>query len=535
MESSLALSRRVPRRQGSRIALAVASGLLFAASFAPLGAWLLAFVVLAPLVVALDGVPSRRGALLGWIAGTVGSLLATGPWITAASERYFTTGRAGAIVFAFGVGQLFHAWAVTVFGALAPHLLRTRSVLVRVLGIAAAWTACEFARSTWLTGAPWNLLAHAVHARPLLVQTADFGGVYAVSFVVAGIGAALGVAWADARVAWRALATGGVVLAAALLYGGVRLAAEDDGAPTLRVALVQGNVPNGWREQTAHAADAFEAFAAATRPVLPERPALVVWSENALSFVLAPNERFREAIAALLGPDGPLLLLGGPRFAQRGPGRVDFFNSAHLLDASAVPIAVYDKRRLVPFAEYAPVDGVPGLGWRFETPGAYTPGTRPVVFTRPAPFGVLICYEAIYPNLARDLARAGAEFLVNISNDAWFGTSAGLEQHFAASVFRAIETRRALARGTNTGITALVAPSGRVVARFPTGQRAAWVVDVPLRGDVTPYTRLGDLFAWASVGVTLLLVAARRVRQATVPTKTRAHAASPREQVRHIT
>jgi apolipoprotein N-acyltransferase len=242
--------------------------------------------------------------------------------------------------------------------------------------------------------------------------------------------------------------------------------------------------------------------------VLSERPALVVWSENALSFVLAPNERFREAIGTLLGPGGPVLLLGGPRYAQRTPGHVDFFNSAHLLDASATPIGVYDKRRLVPFAEYAPIDGVPGLGWRFDAPGVYTPGAPPVVFTRPAPFGVLICYEAIYPNLARDLALAGAQFLVNISNDAWFGTSAGLEQHFAASVFRAVETRRALARGTNTGITALVAPSGRIVARFPAERRAAWVVDVPLRGDVTPYARLGDLFAWMSAGVTLLLLVA---------------------------
>src|SRR5262245_46552577 len=104
MRASMALSRRVPRTQGSRLALAMASGLLFAASFAPVGAWPFAFVVLAPLVVALDGVTARRGALLGWIAGTVGSVLATGPWIMAATGRYFATGPAGALVFAAGVG-----------------------------------------------------------------------------------------------------------------------------------------------------------------------------------------------------------------------------------------------------------------------------------------------------------------------------------------------------------------------------------------------------------------------------------------------
>jgi apolipoprotein N-acyltransferase len=494
----------------------VASGGLFAVSFAPLGAWPCAFLSLAPLVVALRDVGSARGALLGWIAGTAGSTLATGPWITAATARYFDTGAAGALAFAFGVGQLFHALAVTLFGAVAPRLLRTPSVVGRILGLAAAWTACEYARSTWLTGAPWNLLAHAVHGQPLFLQGAELGGAYVVSFVVAATGAVLGVAWTARGAARRtALATGALVLAASLLYGAVRLATLEAGGQTVRVALVQGNVPNAWREETAHAADAFGAFAEATRPVLAGDPALVVWSENALSFVLAPNERFRGEIARLLGPDGPLLLLGGPRWQQTVPGRADFFNSAHLLDATGTALAVYDKRRLVPFAEYAPIHGVPGLGWRFDAPGAYTPGTTPVVFPRPAPFGVLICYEAIYPALAGDLVRHGAQFLVNVSNDAWFGTSAGLAQHFAASVLRAVETRRALARGTNTGITALVDPSGRVTARFPADQRGAWLVDVPLRRSVTPYTRLGDVFAWACAGATLLLCLRQR-RQVTV-------------------
>src|SRR6185436_1232602 len=121
METSMALSRRVPRTQASRLALASASALFFAASFAPIGAWPLAFLALAPLVVALDGAGSARGAALGWLSGTLGSLLATGPWITAATGRYFATGPAGAAVFAFGVGQIYHAWAVAMFGAMAPR------------------------------------------------------------------------------------------------------------------------------------------------------------------------------------------------------------------------------------------------------------------------------------------------------------------------------------------------------------------------------------------------------------------------------
>jgi apolipoprotein N-acyltransferase len=243
----------------------------------------------------------------------------------------------------------------------------------------------------------------------------------------------------------------------------------------------------------------------------------VVWPENAVSFLLEPNEALRGAAAALLRPSGALLLTGGPRFAQLEPGRVAFFNSAFLLDGQGAVRATYDKRRLVPFAEYAPLPRVPALGWRFDAPGDYTPGTHPTVFPAPAPFGVLICFEAIYPDLARDLVRGGAELLVNISNDAWFGTSAGLEQHFAITVFRAVEFRRALARATNTGVTAVIGPSGRQLAAFPREQRGAWTVAVPRRQDETVYARFGDgplaLLAMSAVVAGLLGGApARRAR-----------------------
>ena len=189
-----------------------------------------------------------------------------------------------------------------------------------------------------------------------------------------------------------------------------------------------------------------------------------------------------------------------------------FFNSVYLLAANGEPVMVYDKRHLVPFAEYAPLPRVPWLGWRFDAPGDYTPGVVPTIFPDPAPFGVLICFEAIYPELARDLVRQGARFLLNLSNDAWFGTSAGLEQHLAMTVFRAVETRRALARATNTGVTALVAPSGRIQARFPIGVRGAWVVQVPLRDGLPFYARAGDLFAWFTTLGALGALAAGRLR-----------------------
>jgi len=496
----------------SRCALAVAAGVLHGLCFPPVGAWPLAFVTLAPLVAAARDERARTGAGLGWLAGTVASSIATTPWITAATLHYFRQGRLGAVLFATLVGQLFHALPTALFGAAVPRLARLPAAPARVLAMAALWTALEFLRANVLTGAPWDLLAHALYTQPLWIQTADLGGTFAVSFVLAATGTAVAEALrGPPRAAVAAVATAAALLVMVAGYGALRLRAETDDGPALRVALVQGNVPNAWRGDPTHADDAFAAFATTTRAIVHAHPDLIVWPENAVSFLLAPNPRFGAAVAALLGPDGPPLLLGGPRFASPGTGRAQFFNSAYLLGPTAAVLAGYDKRRLVPFAEYAPVPRLPGLGWRFDAPGDYTPGGAATVFPTPAPFGVLLCFEAIYPDLAGDLARAGARFLVNLSNDAWFGTSAGLEQHFASGVFRAVETRRAMARATNTGVTALVGPSGRIMARFPVDVRDAWIVSVPLRSGKTPYTRYGDAFAWlATLGALAALAATRQ-------------------------
>lgn len=480
------------------VVLAVLGGVLHGACFAPLGIWPLAFVALGPLVLSVRGRSAAAGAGLGWLAGTVAATLAVAPWIMPATQDYFHQGPLSAALFATVVGQVFSALPTAAFGAVVPRLLRLRLVPLRILAVGAAWTALELVRSRALTGAPWDLLAHALYAHPVWIQVADVGGAFAVSFVLAVCGAAAAEAVAGGRGrALVALGTAAALLAGTAAYGRFRLATALDDGPVVRVALVQGSVPNAWRTDPARADDAFLAFAQATGPALAQHPDLVVWSENAVSFLLAPNPRFARAVAALLGPDGPPLVLGGPRYAQAEPGRVDFFNSAYLLGADGALLGFYDKRHLVPFAEYAPWLRLPGLGWRFDAPGGYTPGGAPTVFTRPDRFGILICFEVIYPGLARDLVRGGARFLLNLSNDAWFGTSAGLEQHFAMSVFRAVETRRALARATNTGVTALVAPSGRIAERFRAQVRGAWIVRVPARDGLTPYTRIGDVFAWS--------------------------------------
>lgn len=497
-----------PQAYPRALAWAVLAGALHGLCFPPWSLWGLAFVAPAPLLVAACGGGARRAALCGWLAGSVASAIAVTPWITAATLVYFRQSPIGAVLFATAVGQVFHALPTAAFAVGARRLARLPSPAFRIASLAGLWTGLELLRSRLLTGAPWDLLGHAFWAHPLWMQPADLGGVFLLSFGCVVVAACL----AEVR---RAPRTAARIAAATLAlwagYGALRLGTEDDGGETLRVALVQGAIPNPWRADPGRAAEAFTVLAETTRRAMADRPALVVWSENAVSFLMEPNARFGDAVARLLGDSGAALLLGAPRFVQTEPGRADFFNAAFLLDARGAVVGTYDKRRLVPFAEYAPLPRVAGLDWRFDTPGDYAFGGDATVFRLPVPFGVLICFEAIYADLARDLVREGAELLLNISNDAWFGTGAGLEQHFAITVFRAVEQRRALARATNTGITALVGPSGRVLARFPEGRRDAWTVDVPLRRGRTVYSAVGDLPALLLSAIALAGLAAGHV------------------------
>ena len=497
------------------LALAVVGGVLHASCFPPMHGWPLAFVAVAPLLIAVRGRSAAVAALLGWIEVTVGSSIVVAPWVSAAAQHYFTVRPVPAWLFALGANQFFGALPSAAFAATAAQLCRLRSAPARVLTIASAWVAIEWLRSTLFTGAPWNLLGHALYAHPLWTQTAEIGGVFLVSWILVTSSAAVAELYrTDVRTRVAACSCAVLVLGLAALYGQVRLRTLDDATgPAITIALVQGNIPNEWRADVRYAGDAFEALAGPTRELRAAHPDLIVWPENAISFVLEPNQRFGQNIRELLGPDGPPLLLGGPRSVAHD-GHLTSFNTAYLLNHDGQTIGTYDKRHLVPFAEYTPTLRFPGLAWRFDGPRDLTPGGPAQVLTTPVPFGALICFEAIYPYLSRDLVRGGATLLVNLTNDGWFGTSPELEQHFAMASFRAVETRRSLVRATNTGVTAIVGPSGTILARFPVATRGAWVVRAPLREGQTLYTQVGDVFAWLA---TMSAIVGLRVVAAVLP------------------
>jgi apolipoprotein N-acyltransferase len=235
------------------------------------------------------------------------------------------------------------------------------------------------------------------------------------------------------------------------------------------------------------------------------RPDLVVWPEFAVHFYLDKERTFRAQLGQLTSSLKSPLLLGAPRI-ESDEASVRYYNSAYLLDPNGVILEVYDKVRLLPFAEYSPRILPQLLPHSTESPRKFTAGQRYTIFPLPrSPFGVTICYEATYPAISRRLVHDGAQFLVNISNDTWLASpgDAAATQHFSMTVFRAVENKRTLIRAAIAGVSGFVDPVGRSLATSSEPE-GVLMEHVPLQRELTLYTRYGDWFPVSCTGIALL-------------------------------
>ena len=471
--------------------------------------WPLAFVCGVPLLFALEGRSLVQRIGLGWLAGTAATCCSTVIPAAVSSSSYFGVPMWQAVVIAFSVGQVFGAGSFAALAALAGPLSSGGPAVI-ALRVAVAWTAAEFLRSTLWTGLPWILLGQALAPVPMLAQAAAYAGAPGVTFLVAAANACV---WALLRPGARAqaastLAAVGVLFLAAWIPSPMRLDGPQPGAvmpagtagdEALRVLLVQGNLPNQRRSGTRRVAGELERLLKLTdRPDID----LAIWPENAVRALLPINTDLLARGWQQLDHPPAHLLLGAPRHAPADPGVL--YNAALLYDAELRLIGHHDKIHLLPFGEYTP-EFARALGFGGHDTA---PGEQPRVL---APHGLrvgaLVCYEIAFEALSVALAGAGADLLVNLSNDGWFGRTGAIEQHFSAAVFRAIETGRPVLRATNTGVTAAVDAFGRVVARAPLQEATALEVDVVPGGRSTLYTATGNLMGPTCLITGLLLSA----------------------------
>lgn len=519
----------------SRVALllgaAIASGWLYGLAFPPARLQWLAWVALVPLLCALRAAGGTAAALLNALAFTVASSWVTGHWFPRTVAEYFGQGPLIGMASFVAVSTLMGGPGVCAF-ALAYRALARRAGGALPLLAAAAWVGGELARARLLTGNPWILLGTSQLGVDHVVQISDLTGVYGVSFVLAAVNAALAellIATATgAPRRWAGPASVAALVGAVLLYGQARLAAYPaDPAGGVEVAVVQPNIDFGTQWKQEMYGQNLELVMNPTLEVLRRAaPRLIVWPESAVTFDVARDANYRAAIANALRYRQAQLILGAPhRDVRRDDAPV--YNSAFLLAPDGAVLGRYDKRQLLPFAEYPPLPSVAVLRRDFGGVPGFTAGApRLPLPTVAGRAGILICNEAMFSPLAGERVRAGAQLLINLSNDSWVNDVTFSEIVFNMVAFRAIEQRRWLLRSSTSGPSGIVDPAGRVTVRTTPFTRTAALGRVAPRDEVTVYGRWGDWFPFACVAVVGVVLTMRRVARKPVgPAPNLPHAA----------
>ncbi len=497
------MSALIASRRG-RWACAIAGGLLGATAFPPWDIGWIAFIAWVPLLLCLDGARPREAAGLGYAAG-LAFFLATVWWVITTMTTYgkmpFVLSLVALVLLAgvlAGYTGVF-AWLL----ALGRQRLCVPDGAMPVVG-AALWTALEFVRTYLFSGFPWALMGYTQYRQPTVRLLAAATGVYGVSALILLVNGSLaGMVAALLRPRgegdrWRRLALPAVL--AVLATAGTTTYAwclwrDVTGGPAFQVGALQGNVDQAVKWDRQYQARTLETYERLARRVALDHPSLIVWPETALPFFLRLEPQLGARVRAFVAEIGIPMLVGSPDASEDR----HLYNSAFLVGVDGTIRGRYDKRHLVPFGEYVPLPRVFFFLDKIVTGiGDFGRGRRATVFAGAGrPFSVMICYEVIFPAEVREFTRAGAEFLVNITNDAWFGRSGAPYQHLAMAAMRAVENGSYLVRAANTGISAVIAPTGAIMVETPLFVEAGVVGTIRARKGETPYTRYGDVLARA--------------------------------------
>lgn len=502
-------------RPGRRELLAVASGILLVLSFPKYGHGAVAWVALAPLLAALPGAGIAHSVRLGYLTGAV-SAAGVLYWTSLVVTQY------GGLTLPVGImvmGLLCLAFALfpALFAWIVAHWLRAFGLRALLLA-PFAWVGTEILRAYTFFRFPWCLLGYSQHDQLPFIQIASVTAVYGVSFVLVETAALLAYAahHQDDRARRRALLAVPAVVGALFLYGLSALYRPVEVSGTIDVGLVQANIGQDEKWEPESAARNVERHVALTGQAAARGARLVVWPESAVPYRYDDSPGMAAALRALAQKHGIYLLFGNDD-RQKAPDLV--FVGAKMLTPEGRLALRYHKIRLVPFGEYVPLQPILTFGGTVtaklvQQVADFTPGTEARTAEADGHrLGAFICYEAIFPDLVRRFADQGAELLVNITNDAWYGRSSAPHQHLAMAVFRAVENRKYLVRAANTGITVVVDPRGRVLERTPLFEPAVLVAKVPLVPGRTFYARYGDVFGGSALLVALgLTIESRRRR-----------------------
>ncbi|HSA62384.1 MAG TPA: apolipoprotein N-acyltransferase [Nitrospiraceae bacterium] len=517
------------RVRSRQILLACASGLLLPLCFPKFDLGLLAWVALIPLHLALDQSTRRRAFWLGCLTGLIGftGIMA---WVVTAMTTYGKV----PLPISYAILLLLTAYLGLYVGLYCLATVWLREIIPRY-GIFFApcfWVALELLRTYVLSGLPWCLLGYSQYRELDLIQIADHTGVYGVSFLIVLVNLALAelLLWMmpffrgfhPLKLPWELLTTSAMLMVLSWVYSSSVLTDDHVKRPKafLTVGVVQPNIDQAVKWDAAYRDETMQRFDRLTAQ-LGSGTDLIVWPEAATPFLLEREKEYQLQLMTWADRAQAPILLGSPALRFYPDRRPYLLNSAYLLAADGNLLGRYDKHHLVPFGEYIPLKSsllffldklVEGIGDFEAGPGSTILSFTPKSMTsgnpggpRSVKFGVAICYEVIFPDLVRRFAANGAEFLVTITNDGWFGPSSAPAQHFAMVVFRSVENHLAFARAANTGISGFVDPFGRIMQATPLFTEQTLQATIPVRQPGTFYSYYGDVFAYVCVIICALL------------------------------
>jgi apolipoprotein N-acyltransferase len=515
-----------------RAAIAFAAGAASVLAMAPFNLWPVLFLTLPVIVWLIDGAGGGRlgglvtAALSGWWFG-FGYFLAGLYWV---GNALLVDASTFGWLLPFAVAGLPAGLAVFfAFGFLLARLIWTRDAS-RILSLAVALTVGEWLRGHLLTGFPWNALGYALSNTLALAQSASLLGLWGLTFLSVAIFASPAVLIDEkstTRRLWLAPATGLVVLALMGVYGAVRLAREPTRLiETVKLRIMQPNLAQDKKFNFSAKAEVMRKYLTLSdRSTGPQSSGLrdatvLIWPESAFPFFLVREADAMAQIANLL-PQGTLLITGAvrpPDASPPGQAVTRAYNSIYVIDHDGSILSVYDKLHLVPFGEYLPFQAtMEKLGFRQVTKvlGGFIAGNRrrPIELPRAPRMLPLICYEVIFPGaIVAGEERPG--WIVNVTNDGWFGNSSGPYQHLQQARLRAIEEGLPIVRAANTGVSAVIDPLGRITAQLGLGTEGVLDATLPMATDPTVYSRAGDIPAALLIAIALAVALSRRKRAA---------------------
>ncbi|MDP3076442.1 apolipoprotein N-acyltransferase [Bradyrhizobium sp.] len=511
-----------------RAAIALVAGALSALAMAPFNAWPVLFLTLPVMVWLIDGAGAGRwrgvpaAALTGWWFG-LGYFVPGLYWI---GYAFLVDAPTFAWLLPFAVlGLPAYLALFTAFGFALARLIWTREG-TRVIALAASLTLSEWLRGQVLTGFPWNAFGYALTEPLALAQTASLIGLWGLTFLSVAIFASPATlidGGTRGRRPWIAPALALALLIAMGIFGGVRLALQPtELVAKVKLRIMQPNLRQDVKFNYAAKAEVMQKYLALSdRASGPQSTgvrdvSILIWPESAFPFFLTREADAMAQIAELL-PRGTVLITGSVRAPDLPPGvrATRAYNSIYVIDHDGSVLSVYDKVHLVPFGEFLPFqDWMEKLGFVQLTKvhGGFIAGARrrPMNLPNAPRMLPLICYEAIFPgDVASRDDRPG--WMINLTNDGWFGNSTGPYQHLQQARVRAIEQGLPMVRAANTGVSAVIDPVGRIIARLGLGVEGVLDANLPSAIAPTVYARLGDIPAAVMVAAGLLVVLRRRV------------------------